>query len=168
MLKNKILWMVVVLSIGLHACSPSEEEAFEDADRKVREAVLAEETREPNHELNAFQIYLPDSLEISEEDQTNVVFSDGDQPYVLFINEFEEPNSKYLYNNLPEDDEVYLSTIETEDAFSYILIQDREEETYELSVGIGGIKMTTLIDVDHLTEESELMIEMIRSIQEKQ
>ncbi|MFC0015587.1 MULTISPECIES: hypothetical protein [Allobacillus] len=168
MIDKKLLWMVVVLSLLMvAACSPSEEEAYSDAKSKVKEAVLADQVKEPNKELENFSLYKPEDMSIIEQGPTNVIFQEDDQPYVLFINEFEEPNSKYLYNQLPEEDEVYLSTIESTDAFSYILIQKREENEYELSVGIGGIKMTTMTDLDHLSNESKRMIEIIRSIEEK-
>ena len=168
LIDKKILWMVVVLSLLMVACSPSEEEAYSDAKSQVKEAVLADQVKEPNKELENFSLYVPEALNIIEQGPTNVIFQEDDQPYVLFINEFEEPNSQYLYNQLPEEDEVYISTIETADAFSYILIQKREENEYELSVGIGGIKMTTMTELDHLSGESERMIEIIRSIEEKQ
>lgn len=66
-------------------------------------------------------------------------FQEDDQPYVLFINEFEEPNSQYLYNQLPEEDEVYISTIETADAF--LIYSFRNVKKMNMSYPLGSAEL---------------------------
>lgn len=74
MIDKKILWMVVVLSLMMVACSPSEEEAYSDAKSQVKEAVLADQVKEPNKELENFSLYVPEDLNIIEQGPTNVFF----------------------------------------------------------------------------------------------
>ncbi|MDQ0351294.1 hypothetical protein J2R98_001097 [Alkalibacillus filiformis] len=160
----KILPLVFVVVIS--ACSPSAEEAFNQAESEVRSVVLSSEDIEPNYSFDRFDTYKPENFQVTDENQHNVVFNDGDQPYVLFVNEFEEPNSKWFYNRI-QDEGVYLRTIETDDAFAYIHAIEHDDQ-YEVHLGIGGIKMSTVTNLNQVEDDAKLMIEIISSVEQNE
>ncbi|WP_027964214.1 hypothetical protein [Halalkalibacillus halophilus] len=165
--KFKLSALVVVTLVIFAACSQSEEEALNDAENRLKDAFLSTEINEENYSLNMLDIYKPEELEVSEDRNYNVIFTDGERPFVLFINEFEAPNSKWFYNNLEEnEEELFLSTFENEDAFTYLHAIQSDEDQMEIHLGIGGIKMSTISNVNQVEEDVEMMINMIRSIDE--
>ncbi|NIK13467.1 hypothetical protein [Alkalibacillus almallahensis] len=157
---------IVLLGFVLGACSPSMDEAFDEAENKVKETFLSSNTKETNTNFDQFDIYKPEELEVSDQNKSNVVFKEDDQSYVLFVNEFEAPNSKWFYNQI-ENKGLYLKTFETEDAFAYLQAKEYDEERYEIHVGIGGIKMSTVTNVGDMEEDITMMIEMIESVKQQ-
>ncbi|RPF55315.1 hypothetical protein EDC24_0186 [Aquisalibacillus elongatus] len=175
MINKKLALSVVglVLIAFLAGCSKSESEILDEADRQLKEIFLSSETIETNFELTNMHIYKPDSFEFSEERDNNIIFYEDEQPFLLFINEFEEPNSKWYYNELEsaqnEDNHVHLKTFESEEEFAYFNVVEREDEEdhYEVQLGIGGIKIATITTLDQLQHDVEEMIKIVKSVEEK-
>ncbi|TFB25081.1 hypothetical protein E3U55_01425 [Filobacillus milosensis] len=167
--KKVFLALVSFIVFGLlSGCLQSESSIMNQADNRLKEVFLSNKTVETNFELNQFKIYKPETFELGEERKNNVIFYKDEQPFILFINEFEEPNSKWFYNDLKKDknNSDYLSTFENEKEFAYFSVKDREEDHIEVQLGIGGIKMSTLTTTDDVEEDVEDMIMMIKSIDE--
>ncbi|GAA0455846.1 hypothetical protein [Alkalibacillus silvisoli] len=162
---NKILG-VLFLGVIIGACSPSVEDAFNQADSTVKDVFLSTEAKEPNYSFDSFNVYKPDELEVLDESEHNVVFTDGDQPFVLFVNELEAPNSRWFYDRI-EDEGVHLRTFQTDEAFSYLHALEHDED-YEVHLGIGGIKMSTVSSLNEIEGDIEMMIEIINSVKEKE
>ncbi|GEN45945.1 hypothetical protein [Alkalibacillus haloalkaliphilus] len=158
-----LLLMLTVAVVA--ACSPSAEEAFSQAESEVRSVVLSSEEIETNYSFDRFDAYKPDDFQVTDANPHNVVFNDGGQPYVLFVNEFEAPNSQWFYNRI-SDEGVYLRTIETEDAFAYIHAIEHGDDQYEVHLGIGGIKMSTITSLSQVEDDAKLMIEIISSVEQ--
>ncbi len=149
------------------ACSPSAEEAFSQAESEVRSVVLSSEDIESNYSFDRFDAYKPEDFQVTDENPHNVVFNDGDQPYVLFVNEFEEPNSQWFYNRI-ENEGIFLRTIETDGAFAYIHAIEHGDDQYEVHLGIGGIKMSTITNLSQVEDDAKLMIEIISSVEQNE
>src|SRR5690625_2012869 len=147
----------------------SEEKVLNEIERKLKDEFLSNEIEETNAELGSFKIYIPEQLEIENEGTNNYIFTDGSRPFVLFINEFEAPNSKWFFNRLQNEkhDDLHLRSFESADEFVYLAVEKYDEEDYELQIGIGGIKMTTLSEMDQLIDDVEMMLEIVKSVEEK-
>lgn len=167
----KRLWLAFVtltILVLLSGCLSSEEDTLEETNSIVKEEFLSDLEIERNFESNDFEMYKPDSLEFSEARGSNLIFFEGEQPYILFVNELEAPNSKWFYDDLKErEEELHLRTFETEDRFAYYSVEEKEEEHYEVQVGIGGIKMATRTELNNLKEDVQEMIKMVKSIDTK-
>ncbi|PKR79326.1 hypothetical protein CEY16_06180 [Halalkalibacillus sediminis] len=169
MKKLKMIVSLIVVFGLLGACSQSKEEIFNQSERQVKDVFISSELIEPNTEFKNFNIFKPDELEVLEDGKNNVVFTDGEQPYILFINELEEPNSKWFYNQVIESEEKsdYLTTFENDEEFAYFNVIEKQDESYELQLGIGGVKMATISEKDEIEADVTKMIQMIKSLERK-
>ncbi|SEQ37123.1 hypothetical protein [Piscibacillus halophilus] len=170
MIDKKVLlvFLTLPLFILLTGCLDSEEDVLEESNTLVKDVFLSDEVLDKNFELNRLEMYKPDSLEFSEARDQNLIFYENSQPFILFINELEAPNSKWYYNELQEkDDELHLRTFETDDEFAYFSAEEKEDDQFEVQVGIGGVKMATLTNISDLKEDVQEMMKMVKSIEKK-
>ncbi|WP_188206466.1 hypothetical protein [Alkalibacillus aidingensis] len=168
MSRMKIIIVAWLSLFVLTACTQSTEDVLNEADKHLKDVFLSNEQIDTNYSFKQFDIYKPDELEVVETSDHNIIFSNGNQPFVLLINEFESPNSKWFYNQISEEDSLHLRTYESDDAFAYLHAVEREDENegYEIHVGIGGVKMSTITEVRQMSEDVEMMIQMIKSVEE--
>lgn len=156
-----------LMAITLSGCSlQSEEEAIKAA-KKAAEAVFnSNEKVETNHELDTFSVYLPASMEVKKEDKSNVILKDDDQKYIVFYNQLEGPKSKLNYKAASKSEKsLLLKSFKDNNKFGYIrILSNKEDENYELQVGVGGVKITTHSSKSELKSDSEMLMEIARSI----
>lgn len=165
---HKFFLIMIPLLMLLTACSGSIEEEQEKAIERTKEAFQSE--MKANNELNDYNIYLPSGMKVETEDENNILLSSGSTQYILFINPIEGENSTVTYEStlLTSDNFRVNEKFEDENRFGYLLISDVDEELYEVTVGIGGIKMTTAASVNDLAHEAKLMMQIISSIELKE
>jgi hypothetical protein len=72
---------------------------------------------------------------------------------------------------------VYKSTVElikdldvnekfkSNDQFGYLTIKKLEEDLNEMTIGIGGTKITTMIKTSSLKNEAAVMTQMVKSVE---
>ncbi|WP_164668327.1 hypothetical protein [Virgibacillus doumboii] len=169
-MRNSII-IVIVSSILIAVLSltgvQTEEEAVQDAITAAKKVFNSNEKIEVNHSKGSFSMYLPDSLEVTEHDASNVILKNGDQTYIVFYNSLEDPLSKLGYKSVASKSEsaLLLETYEDEDKFGYIRILENDEgESYELQIGVGGVKVTTYTSKAALENDSKNLMKMARSI----
>ncbi|WP_085523073.1 hypothetical protein [Tuberibacillus sp. Marseille-P3662] len=162
-----ITCLFVVLT-ALSACSPSKDEAWNEAVSNVKE-VLEEAPKDTNKDRENFSYYKPETFSITEKTQSNIVFEYDDQTYILFVNPNENRESRLGYQSVKQkmDKADRLQAIETGDDFGYININMEKDKRPELIVSTGGVKMTTRTDLDHLAEDAKTMMKVVHSIQLK-
>lgn len=156
--------MVVASLVIISGCSGiTEEEAFETIEETVENAFYTE-SPDPNEELELFQLYISDQFEVVEDSPSNLIFRDDAQMFILFYNTFEAEDSDLFYLSAKANDDFsLLETFEDEERFGYLKVADKED-SYELQVGIGGVKITTQTTLGDLEENAADMMEMINSI----
>ncbi|MBM7660491.1 hypothetical protein JOC85_001263 [Bacillus mesophilus] len=121
-----------------------------------------------NIEEDEFTYFLPDSIEPESSDEFNIILTEGNQAYILFVNAFEEKTSRILYESSLLDEQYLLNkTYENEDSFGFILVYEIEEEQYEVVVGVGGTKLTTVTDKSKIAESAEKMMLIANSVRLK-
>lgn len=145
----------------------SEEEAIKDAKKYAENVFNSNEKVETNHTLDSFSMFLPENLEVAEEDMSNVVLKDGDQTYIVFYNSLEDPLSKLSYKvaATKSKDSLLLETFEDPKKFGYMrILPHKDENKYELQVGVGGVKITTYTTKGNLDNDSKEIMKIARSI----
>ncbi|SFB37055.1 hypothetical protein SAMN04488072_12021 [Lentibacillus halodurans] len=168
-MKNLVNIMLISFYVSmLIGCStPSEEEAIKSVEESARESFQADDSIETNQQLDAFSIYLPAGMEIVEEDASNVILEDGDQTYIVFYNNLEDPLSELSYESAAakSDKALLLETFKDKEKFGYIrILPDEEKDHYELQAGVGGVKITTYTSKSEMESDTEVMMKMARSI----
>ncbi|WP_188456501.1 hypothetical protein [Virgibacillus oceani] len=167
-MRNKLRIIPVVfllLIIVLSGCSmKSEEEALTDAKQNALEAFNNKEKIETNHELNSFELYLPENLEVKEESKSNVILEDGDQTYIVFYNNLEKPTSQLSYESAKKEEALLMESFKDNNKFGYIRILSDKGDGYEMQVGIGGVKITTYTSKGKMDNDARALMEISRSI----
>lgn len=166
-MKKTIGSLLTILAFVLGGCSffMSEEDAISQT-QEVAKTTFEKNETETNHEAGSFSLYLPDSMKISEESNSNLILNEGEQTFILFYNPKEERKSKLNYQAASEKDEhLLLESFEDKGRFGYVrVLPINEEEKYELQVGVGGVKVTTYAEKDSLKNDAEKMMKIANSI----
>lgn len=153
----------------LSGCSLS----FEDASKATLQTVelsMTEDKKEANKEGDQFSYYLPPEYTVDNEASNNIVLTHKNQTYILFINPFEPNDSEVIYESTLEgyDSPEVAETFSDNGEFGYVIIDrldDEKEEFYEITVGVGGVKMTTVTDPDHMEKSADTMMDIISSVE---
>ncbi|UFT98140.1 hypothetical protein KO561_13100 [Radiobacillus kanasensis] len=162
--KFSFLLFIGAAFLLLTGCSlKSEEEAIKST-KAIVEKTFKEEGKESNQEMEGFSLYIPDHLETVEKGPSNVIFENGDQTFILFYNALEEPTSQLNYEEASSADKpLLLTTFEKENKFGYLRIIDTDDG-YELQVGVGGVKITTITSKGDMEQSAEDMMVMANSL----
>lgn len=169
MYKRKIRNFLVVglLTILLVGCSSIEEDVSEGVE--IIHSTLQSEPKEANKHLENMDLYYPFYFEVVEEVDNNVLLTDGSQQFILFYNNQEDSKSRLNYDTaVVQKDYMYKEEIETEDSFTYIIIDQVDEKLIEVTIGIGGNKITSQMKPSYLLDNAKIMTNIIRSVTLKQ
>lgn len=157
--------MVAVLFLS--ACSANIEEETKATEEKVVAAFNAkpEKTNKSNDEI---QFFLPFGYEIKEKKQNNIILKNGGKTIILFYNSQEDAKSEVVYNATVAKKKKYQfdKTFKKDDQFGYLLIREVDDKRQEVTVGIGGIKLTTNSKVSSMAADAEVMMQIAKSVKD--
>ncbi len=169
MIKNKLILLgcVCILLVG---CS-STEEIVADTKDSVHE-MFEEGPKGINVKKGNFEFYLPDAMDVQEQQEileNNLLLSEGDQTYILFVNPIEKENrdSRVIYESTQSDNNYILNeTFEKNKQFGFVQILALEDKnkTYEVTVGVGGAKLTTITKKTNLVKSAKKMMKIANSV----
>jgi len=165
-----IISILFLSLLFLTGCSVSIEDATQKSVDTFEETFKAQPL-ETSEDTDIFAYHLPTGFTIDSESENNIVLTQEEQTYLLFVNPFEPKDSEVLYDST----KVNLSnllvdhTVTDEGRLGYLLISpvDGEEEFYEVTVGLGGEKMTTVTDTSNMEASTKSMMEIISSVKIK-
>lgn len=158
-----LLFFVLLIS----GCSNSIKEEKKDAIEKV-EQVFNDKKEDAKEESKDLSFYLPFKMSIEKESSNNVIIEKGGNDYILFYNQNEKPDSDVVYKmSEPEKDVVVNQIFKKKDRFGYLIISKVNKDNYEVSVGVGGIKMTTESKTKNISNNAEEMMKIVRSVKYK-
>lgn len=163
----KKLVLVLLLSLPLAGCTLSQKDMAEQTKKNVQE-VFAAKPPEPSHKAGKFRFYLPDTYKISSQKATNILLTENSQTYILFINTNEKPKSKVLYNALKSQykNKALTKTLSDKNRFGFAVADKLKNNRYEITVGIGGVKLTTEADSSKIPDSAKKMMQIAASIKE--
>ncbi|UOQ86331.1 hypothetical protein [Gracilibacillus salinarum] len=154
--------LIFVIAMSIWSIEPTEEVLTEATD--VAENQFEQEIKDPNEELDHFSLFVPEGFEVEEQSQNNVILTKDNQTYILFYNKLESDTSKLNYEAAMEmEDHDKLVSFEDQDRFGYINIAERDDQ-FEVQLGVGGVKVTTISSKQELTEDVKSMMNMANSL----
>ena len=166
-MKNRIvLFACLLLLTGLLVgCSVSVDDEIKNTTAKIEEA-FNNKPMETNKSFESISYYLPNAMKIESEGTNNLIFEQGKQLYILFVNPNEELDSKVMFESTgaKTKKDLVFETFEDENRFGYVKVTEVEENSYEVLVGIGGIKLTTQAKASQISESAEQMMQIVSSV----
>ncbi|MFC0270340.1 hypothetical protein ACFFIX_02550 [Metabacillus herbersteinensis] len=155
--------LFILLLVG---CAVSDEELKTTTTENVQQGFKAE-PQKPNEDGGPFSYFLPEGFEIKKTKNSNILLEEDGQRFILFSNENEENNSQVSYQTLASQykNPVIQETIEDKNRFGYVFVNEIEKNTYEVTIGIGGTKMTTETKSQNVAESAKMMMTIVSSVQ---
>lgn len=163
------IFAVLLLLLVLSGCnSKSEAEVLQEAEEIAGETFESTESIEVNKELDHLSLYLPKNIEVKEADANNIILNDGKQTFIIFYNNLEAPTSDLNYQTSQSNskDQLLLKSFEDPDKFGYIQVLPGKEGEYELQIGVGGVKITTITTRAKMVHHTTELMKIARSIVE--
>ncbi len=164
------LWRFVLLCavvIFTTACSTT---ISEQSDKAIQSAEMIFKgiKEETNSKSGDIQFYLPADYEILDEQDYSIVIGDKDKQIIIFLNPLEDQTSSILIEEIKKNKEQYLAveTFEKKGMIGLITIKEIEEESYELSIAVGKVKVTTLSNLDDLSKDAEELMLIATSVKQ--
>lgn len=166
MRKESIYFILIILILILTGCNQSKDEIRETTIEQTRQA-FGNKPKEPNEKTEKFSYYLPEDFHINETNKYNVLLEKGNKSYILFVNQNEQDSSKVSYETLKEQyqDPFISETFEEEERFGYVYVVEIEKNRYEVTVGVGGTKLTTEAKGNDVVEDTQAMMNIVNSVQ---
>ncbi|MES1044837.1 hypothetical protein FOA22_10090 [Heyndrickxia oleronia] len=156
----------ICLMMVISGCSHSLKDENDDAIKNVEEA-FNHKSEKITDGSNNVKFYLPFGMSIKDESPNNVIIK-GKNDYILFYNQNEKEDSKIVYQmSKPEKNLVVDHTIINKKQFGYLIVSKVEKDMYEVTVGIGGIKMTTESKEKNISANASKMMRVVKSVQYK-
>ncbi len=168
-LKKHWKWLVpTVLILSALIIVPliinQEKEAIKEASNEFHSEPLKSES-----DFEGYSIFLPQGYIIENKDGFNLTIKKGNQKYLIFINSLEDRGSQLLYNELNHQQKKYVinQLFNDGEKFGYILA-DKNNQTYGLTIGVGGYKISTSTNRSNLATDAKDMMRIVNSIEKLQ
>jgi hypothetical protein len=163
----KVALLLVTAIFLLGACSASFDKEQKEAQLAVEEA-FKEKPKETNHKNKEIKYYLPFGYEIEEETPNNIILKNGSKTYILFYNQHENEKSKVVFNaTIKQNDYDVKETFEEDGKFGFYLVKKIDDKMNEVTVGIGGVKVTGEVRTTSLETEAALMMTIANGVKLK-
>jgi hypothetical protein len=162
---NAIL-IVILTMLLLIACGKSNLKAeSKETIGAVKEA-LNEKAKKTNKKSGDINFYLPFGYEIDDESANNIILKNGSKQYILFNNPQENKVSDVVYKStVAQNKDLDINKqFKKSDQFGYLIIKKLDEDMNEMTIGIGGTKITTLIKTSSMKNEAAVMTQMVKSV----
>ncbi|MCA1032388.1 hypothetical protein LCL95_15240 [Bacillus timonensis] len=162
---KKTLVVCFILLIGLLSGCASIDEETKNTKLEV-ENVFEAKPLAANEKHQDFSYYIPENMDIESKGDYNLIFKDGKQLYILFINPIENKASDTLYKStVHKTGKVIVDeTFKDKERFGYVKVFEIDKNIYEVSVGLGGIKMTTETKKGNISNSAKEMMQIVTSV----
>ncbi|MFB3160862.1 hypothetical protein ABLO26_05765 [Neobacillus sp. 179-J 1A1 HS] len=160
------VWIIILSMLILSACGKSN---FRSESKETISAVkeaLNEKAKKTNKKSGDINFYLPFGYEIEDESPNNIILKNGSKQYILFNNPQENKMSNVVYKSTvaQNKDLVINEQFKKSDQFGYLIIKKLDDDMNEMTIGIGGTKITTLIKTSSMKNEAAVMTQMVKSV----
>ena len=158
---------VAMCILVLSACGKTVEEKA-TAGIENAESVFTSGPNETNKAIGHIELYLPSGFNIEKGiDESNYTVVNGKDSYILFVNPNETEDSQLHYDLIKNDAKnniIQDKTFEKEGVFGFSAVNKKDEETFELVVSVGGVKISTISDEKKIDEKLQYMMEIAKSV----
>ncbi len=162
----KLVLLALILMLALGACSSPSVKKESAKAVKAAKSILTEQPRKPNQNSGGVEFYLPFGFNITSKSPNNVILKSGTKTYILFVNPKEKLTSDVVYKaSLAQNKKLAANEkFTSQNKLGYVLIAPIKDDLNELTVGIGGSKLTTETNNANLKEEATTMMRIIHSL----
>lgn len=165
----KVILVFLSAVLVLSACGQSSlKEESKSAITLVKTAMNGE-AKKTNQKSGKISFYLPFGYDIKEENSNNIILKNGSKTYILFHNPQETISSNVVYKaSMNQYKKVEAKETFTKNKkFGFVIIKRLEDNLNELTVGVGGTKITTQTKTDNLESDAKDMMEIVKSVSYK-
>ncbi|MBB2480913.1 hypothetical protein H5P36_12015 [Bacillus sp. APMAM] len=157
--------MLLVFVIALiSGCSTSIKEQQKEAVKNVNEA-FSNQPKAAKKSTKHLKLYLPFGMAIQKDSPNNVIMKRGNQNYLLFYNQKVDKKGKEVYKISKPNKGILLDkNFNSKEKFGYLFVSKVKKNLYEVTVGIGGIKMTTETNMKNIASDAEKMMKIVSSV----
>lgn len=165
--KTIIIFMLSVLLLS--ACNSASFKEESKATINTVKTTFTEKVNKPNKRSGKIRFYLPSGYNIKEQSLNNIILQNGSDTYILFINPQEASSSEVVYQSTVEQ----YKKLETNEKFSnrenkvgFLTIKQLKEDSLnEVTIGVGGAKITTQIKTSDMNADSKTMMQIVNSVE---
>lgn len=163
----KMLALLSVLVLLVSGCSSDIDEEKSKVVDAAKQAFV-ETPEDPNAKSGEIDFYSPSGYKIVEENEYNITLENKGDTILLFINPNEAATSTLLLDLIEQNKEEYLeyAKFEEEDKIGFVALKELDDKKYELTVGVGGVKMTTQTETNRLEDYAGQLMKMANSIKQ--
>ncbi|MGG3914965.1 hypothetical protein [Rossellomorea vietnamensis] len=154
-----------ILLLMLAGCNTSIDQEKEETASVVEGALDSHE--KAGEDAGNISFYLPFGAKIEKESPYNIIISKSSDTFILFTNPQEDKDSELLYKMAINDKDslVKHGTFKEDNRLGYYVIKELPDtEEYELTVGVGGTKVTTQSEMKDLADNAEMMMKIAASV----
>ncbi|WP_066311117.1 hypothetical protein [Bacillus sp. FJAT-29814] len=166
MKRMNAIFILIIIAIFLTACSgPSFSQESKTTIKTVR-TTFQEKAKKPNKKSGNIHFYIPFGYEIDETAPNNIILKNGSKTYILFVNPQEKAASEVVYKSTVEQYE----KLDVNEKFTgrqelgFLTIKQLEDNLNEVTVGIGGVKLTSQVKTSNLESEAKVMMQIAKSV----
>ncbi|WHY85022.1 hypothetical protein QNH39_20585 [Neobacillus novalis] len=160
--------MFMLSILLLSACNNASFKDESKASVKTAKAIFKEQEKKPNQKNEKTHFYLPSGYSIKDKTTNNIILQNGADTYILFINPQEDSSSDVVYKATVDQYEK-LDTNEkftNDNKFGFLTIKQLKDNSLnELTIGVGGAKITTQAKTSNLNEDAKVMMEIVNSVE---
>lgn len=167
-MKRIAMILLITCSVIISGCGANIQKEKGKAETSAEEAFNASPEK-ADSKAKDIRFHLPSGFEVTEKTPNNIVLKRNTQPFVLFYNPKESRDSQVIYKLAKESGHDFLTDkiYEDKNRFGYLLISEVDGELYEVSVGIGGVKLTTETSAKKLENDARDMMTLVSSVKNK-
>jgi outer membrane lipoprotein-sorting protein len=162
----KFLLILVLSTFVISACSQT---SFKDESKlaiKTVKTTFNNTPKKPNKKSEKLRFYLPFGYEIKDQSPYNIILKNGSKTYILFNNPNESSSSDVVYKaTVAQYKKLETNkTFKEKNKLAYLIIYKLKDDSYEMTIGIGGTKITTQTKASSLKSEAEAMMQIVNSV----
>lgn len=146
--------------------NPSFKEESKAAVNTVK-TTFNEKEKQTNKKSGKIHFYLPTGYSIKDQSPNNIILQNGSEIFILFINPQEERTSDVLYKSTVDQYEKLdiNETFKNDNKYGFLTIQQlKDDDLNEVTIGVGGAKITTQVKTGKLNEDAKSMMQIVNSV----
>lgn len=165
----KFLFLLVGALFVLGGCGKSIDQKAEDGIAAARD-IFEQDGKNATEEIEGVALYKPAGFTIEDaSDPQNIIFSNKDETFILFINPNEEKDSHLFHDLLKSQEKIEVIKEETfsdKGYFGFASVLKSGDGKVELVTSVGGVKMTTITKEKNIENYMASMMEIVRSVKQ--
>ncbi|WML45688.1 hypothetical protein [Neobacillus sp. PS3-40] len=162
----KTIVAFLISALVLSACSNTSYKEESKVTVKAVKTTFKEKIKRPNNKSVKIRFYLPFGYEIKDKSPHNIILKNGSKTYILFNNPQENASSNVVYKaSIAQYKQLETNeTFKDQKRMGYLIVARLKDGMNELTIGIGGTKITTQAKTSSLKEEATAMMQIMNSV----